>query len=290
MEKYGIREQSAIMRARDRLSQAIFKEIHRENQEVWIDLRDVSEDKWRTDPYFSSSRTFLRERCGAKHRPLRVMPLAHHIMGGVRIDRSGATSVPGLFAAGEATGGLHGANRLGGNGLTETLVFGARAGNSAALWASNAVSRDWNEHLVDDLKTFLPVPRKDTSSLAAAELKKNLKKILWEDGGIVRNKEGLTRSLQVVEEIRSEAQTLSLGENPKETQGVLELNLGVVTASMILRSALMREESRGAHFREDFPEQNDSRWQGHIQVYLSPEKRQVHSFVPVRTDGFFSAL
>ena len=106
--KYGIEGPDAGMRARDRLSQAIFKEIHKEGRAVWIDLRNVPEDKWRTDPYFSSSREFLRERCGAKHHPLRVAPLAHQVMGGVRIDRSGATTVPGLFAAGEVTGGSTG--------------------------------------------------------------------------------------------------------------------------------------------------------------------------------------
>ena len=103
-------------------------EIYRHGNDVWLDLRDVSESEWNAEPFSASTRNVLGEHYGAKHRSVRVAPLAHHVMGGVCIDAQGATCVPGLFAAGEVTGGLHGANRRGGNALTETVVFGARAG------------------------------------------------------------------------------------------------------------------------------------------------------------------
>ena len=103
-----------------------------------LDLRGVSDIDWNADPFSASTRHIFGERYGARQRPVRIAPLAHHVMGGVRIDPGGQTSVPGLFAAGEVTGGLHGANRMGGNALTETVVFGARAGQAAGEWANNA--------------------------------------------------------------------------------------------------------------------------------------------------------
>ena len=118
LEKYGIKERPAGERARDSLSQALFKEIYQEGQAVFLDLTDLIEEEWRIDPFSAAMIPLLRERCGAMTRPLRIAPAAHHTMGGIRIDQNGATSVPGLFAAGEVTGGLHGANRMGGNALS----------------------------------------------------------------------------------------------------------------------------------------------------------------------------
>ena len=105
LAKYGITERPAGERARDLLSQALFKEIYRNRKNVWLDLRNLSEEDWRVDPFAASFRGLLSERYGAGRRPLRVAPAAHHSMGGARIDATGATSVPGLFAAGEAAGG-----------------------------------------------------------------------------------------------------------------------------------------------------------------------------------------
>ena len=144
LKKYGIDERPAAERARDRLSQALFRKFIETARGIFLDLRDVTEEKWLSDPFSASMRHILGDRRGALDRPLRVAPAAHHTMGGVRIDGKGATSVPGLFAAGEVTGGLHGANRLGGNALSETMVFGARAGNSAADWAKGSGAKAAN--------------------------------------------------------------------------------------------------------------------------------------------------
>lgn len=277
LEKYGIHERPAGERARDQLSQALFNEIHRKGKEVWLDLRVISEDAWCADPFSASTLEILGKRYGALHRLVRVAPAAHHIMGGVRIDTQGATSVPGLFAAGEVTGGLHGANRLGGNALTETLVFGSRAGEAAAAWAKDSVG-DKNKILLKELDALGPESQPNEARLNLTQLRKRLRKILWEEGGIRRNKQGLTRALDEVKAIQNEALGLSLGENPLLVQRILELRSGARTATIILQGALRREESRGAHFREDFPDQNDERWVGHLQVYLTPEKEQVWTF------------
>jgi L-aspartate oxidase len=105
-----------------------------------------------------------------------------------------------------------------------------------------------------------------------------LRKILWEEGGIRRNKKGLTQALDEVKAIQNESLGLPLGDNPSVVQGILELRSGSRTASIILRAALKREESRGAHFREDFPDQDDEHWRGHLQVHLNEEKKEVWNF------------
>ena len=284
LEKHGIHERPAALKARDKLSHAIFKEIYREGEEVILDLRGLTDEDWCADPLSASSRMILGERYGAIHRPIRVAPMAHHTMGGVRIDSQGATSAPGLFAAGEVTGGLHGANRMGGNALTETQVFGARAGEAAAAWAKDS-DDPHSLSLLEELEAVvLKSASKKTSSGTkpnAAKLKRTLREILWNDGGILRNHEGLTQALDVIKEIQAEAFGLSLGDNPRGVQRILELRHASQTAAIILQGALRREESRGAHFREDFPDQDDKNWRGHLQVRLSPKGEQVWTFQAV---------
>ena len=142
LDKYGIEERPAGERARDRLSQALFKEIYRDGLDVWLDLSRLPDEKWQIDPFSAALGHLLGDRYGARRRPVRVAPVAHHVMGGGKIGHRGATTVPGVFAAGEVAGGLHGANRMGGNALSETLVFGARAGTAAAEWAKGSSPGD----------------------------------------------------------------------------------------------------------------------------------------------------
>jgi len=277
LEKYGIEERPAGERARDRLSQALFKEIYRNRNDVWLDLRNLSEGDWRVDPFAASLKELLTKRCGAGSRRLRVAPAAHHTMGGAKIDATGATSSPGIFAAGEAAGGLHGANRLGGNALSETLVFGARAGIAAAAWARHVDSAD----LAPLLKIFSERTRRwSKGTLDGAGLKDRLRKIMWEDGGVIRNESGLSRALDAVKEVREEAAAPSSMPHGKPLIDLIELRSAAGVAEIILEGALRRQESRGAHFREDFPDQNDEGWRGHLQVRLAPDGERVWRFEP----------
>ncbi len=280
LAKYCIEERPAAERARDRLSQALFKEIQ-QGREIWLDLREVAEESWQKDPFSASTREILGERYGARHRPVRVAPMAHHMMGGVRIDAHGATSVPGLFAAGEVTGGLHGANRMGGNALTETQVFGAKAGNAAASWAKRGDSLPLKE--VSKVLTD-PVSRSRTLKTEAGlrRLKEKTRKLLWEQGGIIRHRESLVKALEIIKHIREEARHLPTPDDPLEVQKGLELQLGTRAAELILEAALRREESRGAHFRRDFPQQDDARWLGHQKVQLPRgSQKEKWSFDPI---------
>jgi fumarate reductase (CoM/CoB) subunit A len=277
LEKYGIEERPAAEGARDYLAQSLFREIHRRGHEVWLDLRGLAEDKWRIDPFSAALGPFLIKRYGARDRPLRVTPAAHHVMGGVKIDATGASSVPGLFAAGEVAGGLHGANRMAGNALSDTLVFGARAGSAAARW-SEGLGRI-------DHKSVLPqLPRRAFEpgriNADGADLRERLAKIMWEDGGILRNQAGLTRALTAARSLAPETPESTSGPGPQDLKRAIELGAAATTATLILGAGLRRCESRGAHWREDFPNQDDDAWLGHLQVRVTSKGEEVWHFQP----------
>jgi succinate dehydrogenase/fumarate reductase flavoprotein subunit len=282
LEKYEIHERPAAQRARDRLSRALFQEIRQEGRNVFIDLSNRPEEIWLQDPFCAAARHILGERYGAMHRPVRVAPAAHHFMGGVKIDKHAATSLPGVFAAGEVTGGLHGANRMGGNALTDTLVFGAIAGNSAAQWAKAChpvnpellISR-LEEKRVDWMK-FGPHPM---------ALHEKLREIMWRDGGIIRNKEGLIRAGEQVRDLQHALLQTSKIRSPGQMSdlnpfGTISLCSALKVAALILEASLLRRESRGAHYREDFPEQNDKDWKGHLLVQIDAKGDKQWTFQP----------
>lgn len=267
LDKYGIQERPAADRARDLLSQALFTEIYRNGETVWLDLRSLSEEQWREDPFCASIEHILGNRYGARHQPVRVAPAAHHTMGGVKITPGCATSVPGLFAAGEVSGGLHGANRMGGNALTETLVFGAKAGAFAAKWA-HGVTGSYEP----PLEQLSDRPDLGSAKLPIVDLQAKLRRVMWDEGGIIRNEKGLTLAVDTVEELREEALGLSIECSSQDLINIIELRSATRIAGLILQGALKRKESRGAHLREDFPKQNDEKWRGHLQVRVKDGK------------------
>jgi L-aspartate oxidase len=175
--------------------------------------------------------------------PIPVSPAAHYIMGGVKTDLWGGTTVPGLYAAGEtACTGVHGANRLASNSLLEGLVFGERAGLAAARYAARRKR--------PDQPSLPPAGRKTTSSLPGAkvnQVRTALKKLMWERAGIVRDRKDLTSALR---QLRGWDRLL---KNPQMDRNALELKNMITAAMLITRSALLRQNSVGAHFRNDFP-------------------------------------
>jgi succinate dehydrogenase/fumarate reductase flavoprotein subunit len=154
---------------------------------------------------------------------------------------------------------------MAGNALSEALVFGSRAGKAASYWARQIShqERKW------EWEDFMITPSRDHGTSFAArffEMKKRLRKIMWESGGILRNKEGLSKAINEGGQILAEAQAFSFSAAPEEVQNITELRFGYKTALLILEAALRREESRGAHFREDFPIEDDVHWLGHLDV------------------------
>lgn len=174
---------------------------------------------------------------------LPVSPASHYIMGGIRTDLWGRSSLPGLFAAGEAAcTGVHGANRLASNSLLEGLVFGARAGKAAREdGETTAIHRA--------PKPAEKAPRAEPNAALATAVAKRVKRLMWERVGIIRERDGLRRALEELDQIAKG----SLATGPRNF---------VTLARLIATAALWREESRGGHFRSDFPEALD-KWRVH---------------------------
>jgi succinate dehydrogenase/fumarate reductase flavoprotein subunit len=159
---------------------------------------------------------------------------------------------------------------MGGNALSEPLVFGARAGSAAAAWANRSGGED-RQAFVKDLRERA---RKWSSGTPiGGELKERLRKIMWEDGGIIRGKKGLSRALSAVKGIQNEASVSSskFKLNGKELLDLIEIRSAAEVATLILEAALLRRESRGGHFREDFPDQNDTRCGNDIFRSILPQ-------------------
>ena len=170
---------------------------------------------------------------------LPVSPASHYCMGGIRTDLDGRSTVPGLYAAGEvACTGVHGANRLASNSLLEGLVFGARAGEAAAADSGRLVSGSGGQDASADTSGRTP-----QSPLSTA-VRKRVKRVMWERVGILRDEGTLRRAIGEFEQI--ERANLSTS-----SRNFLTLAL------LVARAALWREESRGGHYRSDFPEQRE---------------------------------
>ena len=195
--------------------------------------------------------------------PVEVSPTAHFHMGGVIIDRDCRTEVDGLLVAGEDAGGVHGANRLGGNGVAESTVYGARAGDTAAALVRERELRDPDEAQVSaSVRRALAPLERDGERLPFA-VTAALKDAMWEGCGVVRDRAGLERARDRLDELAEEAGALSVpgaaAANPA-WQEALDLENQLTVARVIVASALAREESRGSHHRSDFPAPDDERW------------------------------
>ncbi len=242
----------AELAPRDIVSRAIVAELERTaTRTAFIDMTAL-------DARFVRRRfpkiydTCLRHGLDLARELIPVSPAAHYIMGGIRTDLDGRSTLPGLYAAGEvACTGVHGANRLASNSLLEGLVFGARAGRAAAA-----------EHARDLLP---PQPRAEAngdgagvasvSGASAGEIalavRKRVRRLMWERVGILRSRQSLVRALGEFEQIVGARSLRAPSRN------------FATVALLVARAALWREESRGAHFRYDFPERDDTRWRVH---------------------------
>jgi succinate dehydrogenase / fumarate reductase flavoprotein subunit len=209
--------------------------------------------------------------------PMEVGPTTHYIMGGVRVDAdTQMTSTPGLFAAGECAAGLHGANRLGGNSLSDLLVFGKRAGEYAARYArENAAVKPAARDIEDTASWALaPFERESTSGENPFQLQAHLQERMQKLVGIVRNGNELDEALKEINQLQEKSTRVACGGNRGYNPGwhtALELKHMLTVAEAIARSAKERKESRGGHFREDFPDKSETL--GNVNMSLRKDER-----------------
>lgn len=219
---------------------------------------------------------FLKIGVDIRNEPMEVSPTAHHLMGGLKINERAETTVKELYAAGEVTGGVHGGNRLGGNALADTQVFGKIAGENAAIVAKSVGQNpNINRAEVDDAYTRAYTPLDKNSGSSPIELRKHLQKLMWDNVGIFRTGEALKGVLSEIVKMRAEVssistQSKSLSYN-KEWIESLELPNMLLTAEMVTKAAMMREESRGAHYRRDFTKVDNKNWLVNIHIAKNGE-------------------
>src|SRR5437763_10589886 len=252
-------DDAAELAPRDVVTRSIVAEMERTaTRTVFLDMTafDAAYLRRRFPKIYSTCLSFGLDLA---RDPVPVSPAAHYIMGGVRTDLEGRTTLPGLFAAGAAAcTGVHGANRLASNSLLEGLVFGARAGRAAAEDLSDSganaapLADEFEEASLIEEENAGATSRADARRAGAAALavRKRVRRLMWERVGILRSLASLTRALSEFEQIAR----APLRPAPRNF---------LTVATLIARAALWREESRGGHFRVDFPRRDDARWRVH---------------------------
>ena len=267
MERYSPKHME--LDARDVVARANYREIQggRGTSDGAV-LLDISH----RDPEYIKDRLpnmyeqFMEQGVDITEEPMKVSPTAHYGMGGIEVDpETCATAVEGLFAVGESSAGVHGANRLGGNSLAETVVFGKLLGEHLA-------------HAIGDLP-LAPLEEREArehfaafDALAAGNggtepeaLIDELRDLVWDHAGIVRTGAGLREGIEKLRDLEERADGLRVpADSPgRHLEHVLNLRAMLTVAEAVMRGALAREESRGAHHREDFPEEADG-WRKNI--------------------------
>ncbi len=269
LQKYAITDRPVVLRCRDSFSQAIFKE-EGQGKQIFLDLRALGEKDWPKDNFAQSQRELFFKSLSCFEKPLRISPMCHFFIGGVSTDRNGETGIPGLFAAGEVVGGLHGANRMGGNALAEIIVFGYRAGKAAGEWAPEQGWGKGFQKLADSHWESLQKRWKGGGKgLAPRSVRKAIAEVLWNEGGISRDERGLHSALEALRRIKERDLPQASTGVSKEILEKMEVENALTVGEMIVRSALLRQESRGAHFRKDFPQTDDQNWKGNIFLQKS---------------------
>lgn len=223
---------------------------------------------------------------------MEVAPTTHYYMGGIKVNPdTNSTNVQGLFAVGEVASGVHGANRLGGNSLADLLVFGKYAGAGAASYAKNAadhrISEDTMEKEMQRVYMFINSAGKNPYSLT-----EKLRKTMSENVGIVRTEMAMKKALSVIEEIKRELPSVGVNGSLQYNPGLLqcmELYNMLVVSELLVKGAIMRKESRGAHYRSDFPKK-DRKWLKNIVFRKASEKLESYTFSPPEIQVYLREL
>lgn len=281
VEKYKIEKRPLAIVSRDSLSRAMALEVYHGRGiqgAIRVDLSNY-EERWTQKTSSSPENDPLRKWFDgflAGRRFLRVMPVSHFCMGGVLTDGACETRLPGLFAAGEVVGGLHGANRLGGNALSETVVFGNIAGQRASEFAragkaaGNAEIITWVEGRF--AKTMPDDLTGSRGALPGSHIKKRIQNIMWQHAGLIKSEASL---LQAKKELSPYQGIIKYNQvKTKNMAKFLELKNMLLVAEMMVQASLKRQESRGSHYRLDYPETREG-WARHVVIQPSDEEMMI---------------
>ena len=276
---------------RDVVAKAIFNEIQEGrgiDGGVYLDVSHLN-DKLIEEKLETMFRQFMDIGVDIRKEPMIIAPTAHHTMGGIKINENCETNINGLFACGEVAGGIHGANRLGGNALADTQVFGAIAGKSANNYAENGNKNtnlnkinDYTKELINNIKNEInDLKNKDNTNNNTNDMENvynlinSLKNTMWNFVSIVRTEEGLNKALEEINDLKNKLNNIKLN-GTVEILRYFDLKNMIVVSELIIKSALKRKESRGAHYRKDFPETVEE-FKGNLVVHNGKT-----TFIPLR--------
>jgi fumarate reductase (CoM/CoB) subunit A len=260
MINYDPREELAT---RDIVARSIYTEIQEgrgtEDGGVYLSVTHLPEEQVQTKLH-TMVEQFKDVGIDIINEPMVVAPTAHHFMGGIRIDGNCESNVKNLFAAGEATSGVHGANRLGGNALADTQVFGNIAGVQSSKRAQETeLEKPDESEIKAEIDRINDIWTEGT--YYPDDLKDEIKEIMWNHVAIVRDEEGLKQAekeLNALEEKTKDMNVPEFKEYNNKLVTALEVISMIKLAKLIVQSALLRKESRGAHYRIDYPDKNDA--------------------------------
>jgi len=259
IQKYGASDE--ISATRDLMSRAIFTEIMQGrgiDGQILLDLNNISKEDW--EKYFYRLYRLLKKFKQFKvKKMILVKPVSHFFIGGIHIDQYSSTNIFGLLACGESICGIHGANRLPGTALSETVVFSTIAGKTASNIVQNITKNEItrssiikNEFVPKELLTkSSPITKNEINGF-----KKILGKTMWDNSGISRNKVSLQKALNNIKDLHNKLDSCTIS-SLDDYRSLFELKNMILTSKMLIKGALMREESRGSHYRSDFPFIND---------------------------------
>ena len=267
MSKYA--PEKMELATRDVVARSIYQEIIEgrgtENGGVYLDISHLDDD-YIDEKLETMVLQFENVGVDIKHGPIEVAPTAHHFMGGLKINPDASSSLKNLFGAGEVCGGVHGANRLGGNALADTQVFGKIAGVSASEAAKATEIKTNDEQVQEEASRIESLIKK--GSIKPQEFKENIKNLMWEKVAIVREEKTLNEALKELQKMQENLDKLDVGDKKQyntELVTALEVINMVEICILTVKSAILRRESRGAHFRSDFPETIDM-WKRSIVI------------------------
>jgi fumarate reductase flavoprotein subunit len=206
-----------------------------------------------------------------------ITPTAHYQMGGVKIDIHCRSNLKGLLVAGEDAGGTHGANRLGGNGICDSTVFGRRAGDMAAELALQENLQPFRESQAEAIRMRWLRPFLNESGRDIYPIRDEIKALMWEKVGLVRTGKQMEEAIGRLDELAEDVD-LARVENRQlvrynmEWNNIIDVTNSIAVCTMVAHSALRREESRGAHYREDFVETDNKNWLVNIRLRRKGER------------------